>query len=77
MISDQGVLKLGDFGLARPIATPDAPLSPNRVTRWYRSPELLFGADKYGFAVDMWSVCTRNPPCVIYCKETLMRSYWG
>ena len=26
------------------------------VTRWYRAPELLFGAKFYGAAVDMWSV---------------------
>jgi len=24
--------------------------------RWYRAPELLFGAKQYGYAVDMWSV---------------------
>ncbi len=23
--------------------------------RWYRSPELLFGAKKYGTGVDMWA----------------------
>ena len=26
------------------------------VTRWYRPPELLFGAQMYSTAVDMWSV---------------------
>lgn len=26
------------------------------VTRWYRAPELLFGAKFYGTAVDMWSM---------------------
>jgi len=31
-------------------------MSPNVVTRWYRPPELLFGANYYGPAVDMWSV---------------------
>ncbi|CAF0971979.1 unnamed protein product [Rotaria sp. Silwood1] len=25
------------------------------VTRWYRSPELLLGARKYGTAVDIWA----------------------
>ena len=28
----------------------------NVVTLWYRAPELLFGAQHYGPAVDMWSV---------------------
>ena len=26
------------------------------ASRWYRAPELLFGARKYDFAVDMWAV---------------------
>ena len=26
------------------------------VTRWYRAPELLFGARDYGVGVDMWAV---------------------
>jgi len=26
------------------------------ITRWYRPPELLLGEQKYGSAVDMWSV---------------------
>ncbi len=26
------------------------------VTRWYRAPELLFGAKFYGSPVDLWSV---------------------
>lgn len=26
------------------------------VTRWYRCPELLFGARNYGTGVDMWAV---------------------
>ena len=28
------------------------------ATRWYRAPELLFGARKYTFSVDMWAVGT-------------------
>lgn len=30
--------------------------SHNVATRWYRAPELLFGARKYGTGVDMWAV---------------------
>jgi len=26
------------------------------VTLWYRAPELLLGAEKYGPEIDMWSV---------------------
>jgi len=31
-------------------------MTPTVVTRWYRAPELLFGATHYTSAVDMWSV---------------------
>jgi serine/threonine protein kinase len=34
----------------------DAAMSPMVGTRWYRAPELLFGARRYSAAVDMWSV---------------------
>ena len=51
-----GVVKLGDFGLARFYGSPDRKYTGQVVTRWYRPPELLFGAKFYGAAVDMWSV---------------------
>lgn len=35
---------------------PDRSMSHQVVTRWYRPPELLFGAKNYGGAVDLWSV---------------------
>eukprot|EP00898_Chlorokybus_atmophyticus_P008723 jgi/Chlat1/8852/Chrsp91S08186 len=57
LINNQGVLKLADFGLARPYATDGAnPLTNRVITLWYRPPELLLGATKYGPAVDLWSV---------------------
>ena len=35
----------------------DEPMLSHQVcTRWYRCPELLYGANSYDFAVDMWSV---------------------
>ena len=49
-------LKLGDFGLARVFGSPDHRLSHQVVTRWYRSPELLYGASEYSVGVDMWSI---------------------
>ena len=30
--------------------------TPQVSTRWYRSPEVLFGSDSYNFATDMWSI---------------------
>lgn len=69
LISNDGSLKIADFGLARSF---DATM-PNRsgdgtqrgrerkytncvVTRWYRPPELLLGARQYGGEVDIWGI---------------------
>jgi len=48
------ILILADFGLAKTCGDPPAPMTPNVVTLWYRSPELLLGEKNYSFAVDMW-----------------------
>ncbi|KAF2096140.1 Pkinase-domain-containing protein [Rhizodiscina lignyota] len=57
LISNEGQLKLADFGLARFYAKRGHKLDyTNRViTIWYRSPELLLGETQYGPAVDIWS----------------------
>ncbi|KAI9841261.1 MAG: kinase subunit of RNA polymerase II carboxy-terminal domain kinase I, partial [Thelocarpon superellum] len=56
LISNEGQLKLADFGLARFFAKRRQLDYTNRViTIWYRSPELLLGGTQYGPAVDMWS----------------------
>lgn len=56
LISNDGHLKLADFGLARPYDTEQQRPYTNRViTLWYRPPELLLGATMYGPAIDMWS----------------------
>lgn len=60
LVNSQGVLKICDFGLARPInivGTGSADAITNYVaTRWYRAPELLMGETHYGKAVDMWAI---------------------
>ncbi|KAK3798770.1 hypothetical protein RRG08_018613 [Elysia crispata] len=50
-----GTVKLADFGQSR-AERPEKAYTPERVTRWYRSPELLLGARNYSKAVDLWSV---------------------
>ena len=57
LLYSRGVLKLCDFGLARPFGRPVGlrPSTPRVVTLWYRAPELLLGARHYSSAVDMWS----------------------
>lgn len=56
LLSEDGVVKLADFGLARVFGSPDRKFTGQVVTRWYRAPEILFGAKFYGSAVDLWSV---------------------
>ena len=56
LISNNGELKLADFGLARYFSYAQDELYTNRViTLWYRPPELLLGAKKYSAKIDMWS----------------------
>lgn len=67
LISNQGILQIADFGLARQY--DEEPPRPGQgggeatrdytqlvVTRWYRPPELLLSLRKYTTAIDMWGV---------------------
>ncbi|XP_071586580.1 cyclin-dependent kinase 7 isoform X2 [Heliangelus exortis] len=56
LLDGNGVLKLADFGLAKSFGSPNRVYTHQVVTRWYRAPELLFGARMYGVGVDMWAV---------------------
>ncbi|KAJ3414846.1 Cyclin-dependent kinase 20, partial [Chytridiales sp. JEL 0842] len=63
LISTKGVLKLADFGLARVHSAEQEgggrarrPYSHQVATRWYRAPELLYGARIYDYGVDLWAV---------------------
>ncbi|CAH0053434.1 unnamed protein product [Clonostachys solani] len=58
LIAADGEVKLADFGLARGFGDIHSYMTSNVITRWYRPPELLFGAKHYGGAVDIWSVGT-------------------
>ncbi|KAG4137204.1 hypothetical protein ERO13_D07G057300v2 [Gossypium hirsutum] len=56
LLSNQGELKICDFGMARQYGSPQKQYTTKVVTQWYRAPELLLGAKTYSTAVDMWSV---------------------
>ncbi|KAL7420886.1 cyclin-dependent protein kinase [Cryptotrichosporon argae] len=61
LVTAQGVVKIGDLGLARLWHRPLAPgglFGGDKVvvTIWYRAPELILGAKHYTAAVDMWAV---------------------
>lgn len=67
LISNQGILQIADFGLARLYDEPPPKKGCGGgdgrrdytslvVTRWYRPPELLLHLKKYTTAIDMWGV---------------------
>lgn len=56
LVNSAGILKIGDFGLAKCFGSPTRINTHQVVTRWYRCPELLFGARQYGTGVDIWAV---------------------
>ncbi|KAH8596849.1 kinase-like domain-containing protein [Bisporella sp. PMI_857] len=71
LLNNRGQLKIADFGMARYFGDPPPKLTQLVVTLWYRAPELLLGAERYGTAVDMWSV-----GCIfgeLLTKETLLQ----
>ena len=58
LFTERGVLKLIDFGSAK-ILQNGADRSHQVSTRWYRSPELMYGAEDYGEGLDIWAAgCT-------------------
>lgn len=48
LISQNGVVKLCDFGFARTLVVSGEMYTDYVATRWYRAPELLVGDTKYG-----------------------------
>lgn len=50
----QGILKLCDFGSAKVLVAGE-PNVAYICSRYYRAPELIFGATNYTTAIDMWS----------------------
>ena len=52
--SAAGILKLCDFGSAKKLVKGEANVS-YICSRYYRAPELIFGASDYTTAIDVWS----------------------
>eukprot|EP00754_Rhynchopus_humris_P006591 Rhum_TRINITY_DN13154_c0_g1::Rhum_TRINITY_DN13154_c0_g1_i1::g.57482::m.57482/K08817/CCRK; cell cycle related kinase len=58
LLTAEGVLKIGDFGLARSYergAAISSDMTHEVGTKWYRSPELLLGSRSYTSGIDVWS----------------------
>ncbi|VDD92556.1 unnamed protein product [Enterobius vermicularis] len=56
LVSNEGMIKLADFGLARAFSMPTRVYTHEVVTLWYRAPEVLLGSKFYSCAVDVWSL---------------------
>lgn len=56
LLSHKGILKVGDFGLAREYGSPLKKYTSLVVTLWYRAPELLLCSPEYSTPIDVWSV---------------------
>jgi len=56
LLSHNGILKVGDFGLAREYGSPLKAYTSVVVTLWYRAPELLLGIKEYSTFIDVWSI---------------------
>lgn len=56
LVTDDGVIKLADFGLARPVTIPSRCYTHEVVTMWYRAPEILLGTRLYSTGIDIWSL---------------------
>jgi serine/threonine protein kinase len=67
MISEDGTIKIIDFGLAKTFGTPEKKHTTYLITKYYRPPEMFFGAKYYGPLVDIWSA-----GCIL--GELLIRS---
>lgn len=67
-VMKSGLLKLGDFGIARVLNTTQDMASTIVGTPYYLSPEIV-QSNKYGFSTDIWSLgvllyemCALRPP---------------
>jgi cyclin-dependent kinase len=56
LITDQGILKIADFGLSRCFAINTKNYISEVVTLYYRSPDVLLGNRNYLTSIDIWSI---------------------
>ena len=56
LISNDGILQIADFGLARGYGIPVKNYTHEVVTLWYRPPDVLLGSKNYMTTVDIWSI---------------------
>lgn len=54
LLTDDGVIKICDFGSAKVLDTVDALNTPYIVSRYYRAPELILACSDYTNKIDIW-----------------------
>jgi len=71
LVNSQCGVKICDFGLARSMDDNTEEMTEYVVTRWYRAPEVVLNARRYGPEIDVWAV-----GCIfaeMYYKRPLFR----
>lgn len=56
LISNTGLLKIADFGLARGHSISIRSYTHEVITLWYRPPDILIGNKVYDYSIDIWSI---------------------
>ncbi len=56
LVSKDGCIKCADFGVARTFGKPGEMMTKAVCTRWYKAPEIIYGTQEYGSAIDVWSL---------------------
>lgn len=56
LVTNEGILKIADFGLARGAGLPIQSFASEVVTLWYRPPDVLLGNRNYSSNIDIWSI---------------------
>ena len=56
MASENSIVKLADFGLAKETKKSRGNHTEYVSTRWYRAPECLLTDGYYGYKMDLWGV---------------------
>ena len=56
LVSKDGVVKVGDFGLSRYNTVQSLKYTNEIATLWYRSIDILLGNTTYSGSLDIWSI---------------------
>lgn len=73
LVVQKTIIKLCDFGLARPSNIPAKKYSDQVMTLGYRPPEILLGSKNYNHKADMWSIGCVMAEMVNVEKKALFR----